>query len=321
GGTSFGTFNCMAGGIGIGFPGYQFEPGSLITGPGNLTFDNTTSLLVHADINGLGELRATTSPSTVITFTKPVTMTAQGIIMAQHGATAKFNDSVMVDQVYSYSAGKLIFNGNVTATYGVRLVDPGGEAHFNGALSTISLLGLDTETDAFVGALGADKLLHAYRVELNGTATLDLNDNDLILDYSGSRSAALDAIQALINSARNGGDWTGAGLTSSSARDNPNAVTTLGAMDASDYLNYYGPGTPFSGQTIDSTAVLVKYTYYGDTNFDGTVNLDDYANIDGGYLLNLTGWMNGDFDGSGGKPDLDDYSLIDAAFLTQGAVL
>ncbi|MGH7176159.1 MAG: choice-of-anchor Q domain-containing protein [Tepidisphaeraceae bacterium] len=168
---------------------------------------------------------------------------------------------------------------------------------------------------------GGDKVLRARALNITASGELDLFDNDLILDYAGSRSATLDAIQSLINSARNFGAWDGPGITSTSARDNPLQNTTLGAMEASDYLNYYGAGTPFAGQTLDSTAVLVKYTYYGDADFSGTVTLDDYSLIDGGYLLNLTGWLNGDFDGTGGKPDLDDYSLIDGAFLTQTVVL
>ncbi|MGH7178168.1 MAG: hypothetical protein ACREJC_12370 [Tepidisphaeraceae bacterium] len=65
----------------------------------------------------------------------------------------------------------------------------------------------------------------------------------------------------------------------------------------------------------------MKYTWYGDGNFDGTINIDDYAFIDGGFLLNLTGWLNGDYDYSGGKPNLDDYALIDGAFLLKGGVL
>ncbi|MGH7178674.1 MAG: hypothetical protein ACREJC_14955 [Tepidisphaeraceae bacterium] len=166
---------------------------------------------------------------------------------------------------------------------------------------------------------GGGRILVLDDLNISGAASLELNDQDMILDYdSGS---ALAMVQGLINSARDGGAWDGAGITSTSAKNAAAANTTLGAMEAADYLNYYGAGTPFDGQTVDTSAVLVKYTYFGDTDFNGTVNLDDYANIDGGYLLNLTGWLNGDFDGSGGKPDLDDYSLIDAAFLTQGGAL
>ncbi|MGH7179115.1 MAG: exo-alpha-sialidase [Tepidisphaeraceae bacterium] len=166
---------------------------------------------------------------------------------------------------------------------------------------------------------GGSNVIYTGALTIGAAGTLDLNDNDLVIDYTLGSPAA--TVQALINSARALGAWTGFGLTSTFARTNPNSNTTLGLLESAEYWGVYGAGTLFSGETIDSTAVLVKYTYYGDTDLSGFIDLDDYANTDGGYLLNLTGWLNGDFDGSGGKPDLDDYSLIDAAFLTQGAPL
>jgi len=66
--------------------------------------------------------------------------------------------------------------------------------------------------------------------------------------------------------------------------------------------------------------VLVKYTYYGDTDFNGAVDFDDYSRTDGGFNNHRTGWLNGDFDGNGGV-DFDDYSLIDQAFNTQTSPL
>jgi hypothetical protein len=64
----------------------------------------------------------------------------------------------------------------------------------------------------------------------------------------------------------------------------------------------------------------VKYTYYGDTDFNGVVNFDDYVRTDNGFNNHLSGWMNGDFDGNG-QVNFDDYVLIDIAFNTQGSVL
>jgi len=66
--------------------------------------------------------------------------------------------------------------------------------------------------------------------------------------------------------------------------------------------------------------VLVKYTYYGDTDFNGVVNFDDYSRTDAGFNQNKSGWLNGDFDGNG-VVNFDDYSLIDLAFNLQTAVL
>ena len=64
----------------------------------------------------------------------------------------------------------------------------------------------------------------------------------------------------------------------------------------------------------------MKYTYYGDADFNGVVNFDDYIRTDAGFNFGRTGWLNGDFDGNG-TVNFDDYSLIDLAFNTQGSFL
>ena len=50
---------------------------------------------------------------------------------------------------------------------------------------------------------------------------------------------------------------------------------------------------------------------------DGRVTIADYFAADRGRALRLTGWANGDFDGSGGAADAADYMLLDRAFLNQ----
>ena len=62
----------------------------------------------------------------------------------------------------------------------------------------------------------------------------------------------------------------------------------------------------------------MKYTYYGDTDFNGLVNFDDYARIDAGFNNGGNDWFEGDFDYNG-VVNFDDYSLIDLAFNTQGS--
>jgi hypothetical protein len=72
--------------------------------------------------------------------------------------------------------------------------------------------------------------------------------------------------------------------------------------------------------------VLVKYTYYGDGNFNGQVDGSDYARIDATFnqevstQTDIGGWFNGDLDGNG-KVDGGDYALIDAAFNSQSTPL
>ena len=64
----------------------------------------------------------------------------------------------------------------------------------------------------------------------------------------------------------------------------------------------------------------MKYTYDGDTDFNGIVNFDDYARIDSGFNNGGSTWFQGDFD-LNGTVNFDDYSLIDLAFNTQGTPL
>ncbi|CAN5379540.1 hypothetical protein BH09PLA1_BH09PLA1_35040 [soil metagenome] len=167
-------------------------------------------------------------------------------------------------------------------------------------------------------ASGGDKVLRVASINLFGSAQLDLNDNAIIVDYSAASS--LTSIQSLINSGRNGGAWNAWGITSTSAKSASPANTTLAAMESSDFKSIYGPKELFAGESVDTTAVLVRYTYYGDADFNGVVNFDDYSRIDVGFLSERTGWTNGDFDGNG-IVNFDDYSLIDLAFNTQAAAI
>lgn len=160
------------------------------------------------------------------------------------------------------------------------------------------------------------QLLEVTSLNLDATGTLDLNDNDLIIrDPAGA--AALPAVVDAIKRARGAGDWLGAGLTSSAARNDPDDLTTLAAIS-----NDRGNGTPifttFAGQSVDQDAVLVMYTLYGDANFDGEVSIADFLRTDRGAARNLTGWNNGDFDYSG-VVDAADYFLLDQSFLKQSA--
>jgi hypothetical protein len=169
-------------------------------------------------------------------------------------------------------------------------------------------------------APGGATLLITQILQLDSSSRLDLFDNDLIVDYLPSTTSPLSSIEGLIRTARANGAWTGNGLTSTTARNDALRNTTLGAIEASDYKLANGAGATFDGQAIDDGAVLVKYTYYGDTDFNGRVNFDDYVRTDSGFNDHKIGWFNGDFD-QNGQVNFDDYVLIDLAFNTQGAVL
>ena len=116
----------------------------------------------------------------------------------------------------------------------------------------------------------------------------------------------------------------GAGLTSTAAKNDVKKITTLAAVEALDWKTLTN-NTTFDSEPIDNSAILIKYTYYGDANFNGRVDGGDYSHIDTTFNQehtagNIGGWLNGDFDYTGGV-DGADYALIDGSFNAQTGVL
>jgi hypothetical protein len=60
------------------------------------------------------------------------------------------------------------------------------------------------------------------------------------------------------------------------------------------------------------------YTYGGDANLDGKLNIDDYIRIDTGIADATTGYSNGDFNYDG-VVNIDDYTILDGNLPTQAA--
>jgi autotransporter-associated beta strand protein len=119
------------------------------------------------------------------------------------------------------------------------------------------------------------------------TGKLNLADNSMIVNYSGTSPASTVANQ-LKQGYGATGKWDGTGgITSSVAQSNPSQFT-LGYADGADNVV---AGLP-SGQ------VLVKYTRAGDANLSGTVDI-----VDLGILASHYGhagkWDQGDFNYDG----------------------
>jgi hypothetical protein len=199
-----------------------------------------------------------------------------------------------------------------------------GGAGFDATVQLIDNIILDNALNildrgrAELAGSSSDQFMVLNSIQFSGNGTLNLRDRDFILNYTGTTQLGL--VQSKINSARNGGAWNGTGITSSNAGQANPRNTTLGAMEATDFKSIYGANAQFHEYPPDNTAVLVRYTYYGDADFNGRVNFDDYVRTDNGYNNHRSGWLNGDFDGNG-QVNFDDYVLIDLAFNTQSGTL
>jgi hypothetical protein len=165
----------------------------------------------------------------------------------------------------------------------------------------------------------ATGVLRTPAVSVTGGAQLDLTDNHLVTQTPVGTwgGASYDGVTGLIASGRNGGNWTGGGIVTSSATGN---FTTLGVADAAQVkgLPTATDTAVWAGQTVTGGDTLVMFTYGGDANLDGKINVDDYGRIDFNVNLGTQGWYNGDFNYDG-KINVDDYGIIDFNVGIQGA--
>lgn len=162
-------------------------------------------------------------------------------------------------------------------------------------------------------AAGGSNTLVVTSLNLNTTGKLDLKNNSLIVNYTGSSPAA--SLVGRLYAGRNAGAWNGNGLFSSTAAADAAKTTAIGYADASDLGR-----TTFAGQSVDSTSLLFRYTYYGDTDLSGSVTADDLARTDRGSAKSLTNWLWGDFDYTASVTSAD-YTLINKAFAAHGALI
>jgi hypothetical protein len=111
-------------------------------------------------------------------------------------------------------------------------------------------------------------------------------------------------VRTLLQSGYNAGHWDGpTGITSSAAA--ASTETSVGyANNAS--LNL----TEFKGVTgLTTNDVLVKYTYAGDANLDGKVDIGDLGLLAGAWQQSGKVWFDGDFTYNG-TVDIGDLGLL-----------
>jgi hypothetical protein len=143
------------------------------------------------------------------------------------------------------------------------------------------------------------------------TATLDLSDNALVVNYTAT--SPLATIQSQLNSAYANGSWTGKGITSGNAQLAVGSahLTAVGYAEASDIIDTF-PAT-FAGQTVDATSALIRYTLAGDANLDQIVDTIDFNFLAAHFAQSYQGWAQGDFDYNT-VVDTSDFNLLAVNF-------
>ena len=176
--------------------------------------------------------------------------------------------------------------------------------------ATFAATGSFTNSGRLITKTGGSMLVNGA---FTNSGTVDLS-GAVAVNYTGALPIA--GLVSQLQQGYNGGGWDGPLINSSAAAESD--ATGVGIIESADYIAA-NANNVFAGHTVDSTAVLMKYTYYGDTDLNGVVNFDDYARRQR-LQQPRTGWFNGDFDYSG-SINFDDYALIDLAFNTQSGTL
>jgi hypothetical protein len=139
-----------------------------------------------------------------------------------------------------------------------------------------------------------------------GTARhLDVTDNALVIDYASGGPSPIADVRAQVASGFAAGSWNGNGIVSSLATANTHAV---GYGEASALAS-----VPAVFGTVDSSAVLLRYTRFGDANLDGTVNLQDFNRLAASFGATGAFWHQGDFNYDG-NVNLQDFNRLAANF-------
>jgi hypothetical protein len=241
-----------------------------------------------------------------------------------HGAGATFN-ALGGTTDFQADAGWRALSVNLGDGSAAARVNFGVTQHL--ASLTISPSALVTITEGPITRTVLDTTLTIAGQEDAWTGKLDLNNNAMIVRYPDAGDHGQGKLAEVINQITTGlhngplGYWDGPGICSSAARDDPMLITGLGAI-----RNDLGQGgawyTEFAGQSVDRNTILVRYTYYGDNNLDGRVDLDnDFPLFVDGFSAFPPGpdlWLMGDYNYDG-RIDLDnDFSLFVSGYNNQG---
>jgi hypothetical protein len=278
---------------------------------GNVTFINTDSANTDSVFVNAGYLSAAAGAGVAdvvdVLFSNNGTVQVQsgtlrlgaggdhlGAFAIDSGATLTFAGSTYNSFYNVYSGGEIAAASgatlNIAGGADVAIQD-GANLNISGNTHVSGKAALRVGGDASAGNLvvdgggsvelsGIGKTLHAtsLSIDTGSDSVIDLGMNRIALSYSGS--APISSIKALILSGYNGGDWAGAGITSSAA-----------ATDSTKFVGYF--------DDTSADELLVAYTWFGDATLDGLVDVADLKALAMHWQQSGQEWFSGDFNYDG----------------------
>jgi autotransporter-associated beta strand protein len=214
------------------------------------------------------------------------TISGTGTISGSGSLTKSGSDSLVLSTVNTYSGGT-----NVTG--GTLVIAAAGALPANGAVS------IANGTVQLASDTGGESL---SALSITSSGILDIGNNHVVIsDPGGSIDAA---IRAYLVAGYNSGHWNG---TSAGGAIQTSATT------GTKYGVGYADGADGGISGITSGQLEIKYTLYGDTNLDGTVNSIDFGNLAANFGKSGKVWDQGDFDYNGAVNSVD-FGLLAGNF-------
>jgi hypothetical protein len=227
------------------------------------------------------------------------------------------------------------FDGGAGAADALHIIgSAGADAALFDATSAVlgsSVAHSNIESRTFDGAGGGDALtINGGAVTLTATqvfsslaivaapgAQLDVRDHDIIVDYAPGAPSPIGTFDGVAYGGLTGHIAAGRIVSS--------LLTDIHAIGIGEIGQLYGLGASdtfdYEGRALDATTVLLKYSYIGDADLNGSLDGGDYGLIDNFVQFpGTSGYANGDFNYDG-TIDGADYGQIDNAIQLQGPPL
>jgi hypothetical protein len=242
-----------------------------LTGPGTITLAVTGG---KADITLASGNHTISAPLKISSDTN---ITGSGTL-----TLGDVNNTASLSVQANTVAGKFDGTGTLTISTGRTIVaDRIRQSSLVIDGSAVISTGRSTQKTSIVGSL-----------DLHAGASMDLGNNDLLIDYSGS--SPLMGIRANV--------LAGTIFSSVAAGD---VTKAIGYGDTATL----GSGT-YSGQSLDATSIVLRFTSKGDANLDGIVGSTDFNVLVSGFGTNINAlWTQGDFNFDSRVNTLDFNSL------------
>jgi autotransporter-associated beta strand protein len=309
--------------------------GSVVSGAGTLTVSgNVTTAASTATANIGGHVALAPSAGGTTTFAVADGPQANDLVVSAAvsgtGAMVKAGAGTMLmsgantlDGTIRLDGGTLAFASDAGGAGSRPIVQlNGGNARFDVSQHLSAIVLAAPGVAAIKPGGGRAVVLNDLAAPAAAGAQLDLADNKLIVHGGGTGSwngIAYVGVTGLIQSGRNAGAWNGSGIVTSMTAASTGSFTSIGVATAAQAAGIASTATSvWGGQTVTGSDTLVMYTYGGDANLDGKLNVDDYGRIDSNIGSGTAGWYNGDFNYDG-KVNVDDYGIIDSNIGIQGA--